>query len=198
MSPMEIVYLVCFFLGLGFAILSGLFSGVFSGHAEAVGDLDFSGHSPDFADGGPHIHGPGGDVGFPAVSPVTISTFIATFGGMGIIMMKVIAPHQPFYLHLPVAIGAAFGMSTLVFYLFYKVFGRGYVSSAPSHAEIIGLEAKVDVTIPAEGVGQISYTYGGTNFTAPARANSNVEIKTGSRVKIAKIVGGTYFVEPMA
>lgn len=198
MSAMEIVYLVSFFLGLGFAILSGLLSGVFSGHAEAVGDLDFGGHAPDVGGGGPHIHGPEGDVGFPAVSPVTISTFIATFGGTGIIMMKVIAPNQPFYLHLPVAVATAFGVSAVVFYLFYKVFGRGYVSSAPSQSEILGLEAKVDITIPAEGVGQISYTCGGTSFTAPARANSKAEIKAGSRVKIARIVGGTYFVEPIA
>jgi membrane protein implicated in regulation of membrane protease activity len=194
---METVYLVAFFLGLGFAVLSGLLSGVFGGDA---GDLDAGGADLDIGgDGGFDIEGTtvdvqaGADIHFPLVSPVTISTFIASFGGMGVIGMKVL--EWPAILHIPVAAGAGLGVALVVFYLFYKIFGRTRVSSAPTTDSLIGLDAQVLVTIPKGGAGKISYSSSGTRFTAPARSQDDTEIPQGASVKIEKIDGVTFFVK---
>jgi len=191
---MESVYLIAFFIGLGFAVLSGLLSGVFGGgdHDGAGADADAGGSIGDVH--GSHIDVQGGhDVHFPLLSPVTISTFIASFGGMGVIGLKVF--EWPLAIHLPVSIGTGVGVAGMVFYLFYKIFGRRSVSSAPEQADLVGAPAQVVVSIPKGGAGQISYSYAGTRFTGSARASEEVDIPQGAAVKIEKVVGGTYFVK---
>src|SRR3982750_3637828 len=71
---LEFVYYVCFFLGLGFAVLSALLSGVFSGH---VGPhIDMGGAHVDMGgihtDGSTHIGPTEGAVHSPPLSPVSI------------------------------------------------------------------------------------------------------------------------------
>jgi membrane protein implicated in regulation of membrane protease activity len=190
---MEIIYLVAFFLGLGFAVLSGLLSDVFHAHSPAMGDIDLS-HAPGDMDLGAH-HGGGhhGGMHFPLLSPVTISTFIASFGGTGIILLK-LKPEWGYAIQIPGAIGAALAVTGMVGYLFYKVFGNVQVSSAPREIELIGLEAEVTVSIPKDGMGQIGYLSHGTRFTSPAKSSDKVDLKTGDKVKIIRIDGNVYYV----
>ena len=67
MDFLEGLYLICFFLGLGFAIISSLLSGVFSGDAEKSADAE--------------VDTGGVDEGFhfSPLSPVTLAMFIASF-----------------------------------------------------------------------------------------------------------------------
>ena len=107
MEAIEFVYYVCFFLGFGFAVLSALLSGVFSGGAEAHVDVS-------------HAHGGDGPVHFPILSPVTLAMFVATFGGAGIVFKKFL--HLPMAAHIPLAAIAAVVVALLVAWLFYKLF----------------------------------------------------------------------------
>jgi membrane protein implicated in regulation of membrane protease activity len=185
-TAMEVVYLVSFFLGLGFAVLSGLLSDVFTGGAHITGDIDLT--------AGDGAHGlDAGGVHFPAVSPVTISTFVASFGGTGIILMK-LKPEWGWYIHVPGSVVIALGVTSLVFLFFYKIFGNVTVSSAPREADLIGLEAEVTVSIPKDGAGKIRYIAGGRSFTGVAKTQDNSEIKQGEKVKIARIDGHICFV----
>ena len=195
MDGLEFVYLVSFFLGLGFAILSGLFSGVFSGAEGGVGDMDVSGGLD--MDAGVDHDAPGGaavdgTVHFPVLSPVTIAMFIACFGGVGLITKKL---GWEWYAQIPVASLSGLVGAGLVFYVFYKVFSVTGGSSAEKMEEIIGTEAQVITGSTLDGVGEISYAVGSSRRTAPGRASDGKEIGKQSVVKIAKIVGNIYYVE---
>jgi membrane protein implicated in regulation of membrane protease activity len=190
MQTIEVIYLVSFFLGLGFAIISGLLSGVFSGAGEAAGNVDIhAGH----VDAGGHPVGAGDSIHLSPVSPITIAMFIASFGGSGIIMHKYF--QLPMAVHIPAAGVIGFAIAAAVFYFFAKVMGISEVSSSPRPEEAVGLEAEILTSIPAEGVGEIAYTLRESRFTAPAKTLDGKELPARMIVKIVKIVGGTYFVE---
>src|SRR5262245_11295401 len=108
MELVNVIYLVCFFVGLGFALLSALLSGVFHGGAEAhVG----AGHD---------IHATAGDtVHFPLLSPVTLSMFVSTFGGAGYIFKRM---GMDLGAHLGLASLAAVAVGLAVAWLLWKVF----------------------------------------------------------------------------
>ena len=194
MEIIDIVYLVCFFLGLGFAIISGLLSGVFSGGAEAHvdvpgGHVDVGGGHGDAGHGG----GADGTVHFSPMSPVVLAMFISTFGGAGIIFKKVLA--LPLMAHIPLALISALGMAAAVFYLFYKVFMVTQSSSEARTAEVVGMEAEVTVPIPHEGLGEIAYTIAGARYTNPARTADGKELPAHAMVRIVKLSGNTYIVQ---
>jgi membrane protein implicated in regulation of membrane protease activity len=178
---LEFVYFVCFFLGLGFAILSGLLAGVFTGGGE--------GHVDGGAVGGPHE----GHVQFSPLSPVTIATFIATFGGTGILLKRLLG--WPAILHIPVAAVAAIAVAGALSWLFYKIMASTQSSSLASAEEMIGLEAEVTVPIPHGGLGEIAYTVRGARFTNPARTVDDKELPARTTVKIVKQVGNSCIVQ---
>lgn len=181
----ETVYLICFFLGLCFAIVCGLLSGVFEAgggdaDVDAGGDLDAGGAGD-------------GAVAFSPLSPVVLAMFVASFGGAGIIMKKVL--EWPLAMHLTLAAVSGFVIAGLTFYVFSKMFKMTQGTSQISADEVIGMEGEITVPIPNHGVGQIAYTVRGRRFTNTAQTADGKELPAGMVVKIVKRVGTTYHVE---
>ena len=188
---LEFIYLVCFFLGLGFAVLSALLSGLFTGHLDA--HVDTGGLH---ADGGHlHTHPGEGSVHYSPLSPVTIAMFISTFGGTGILVKRFVDPR--FFIHLPAAVVAGIAVGGFVSYLFYKILSTTQSTSQPREGEAIGLEAEVTVPIPNNGLGEIAYTVRGTRLTNSAQSSDGKELPARLTVKIIKQVGNTYIVEKL-
>ena len=185
MGTIELIYIICLLLGLGFAVLSGIMAGVFSGGAEA--HVDVSGHSVDMG------HGVEGHVHFPLLSPVTISMFVATFGGVGLLLMKAFA--WPAALHLTGAVVAAGGAAFLVAWLLYRVFKATSAGAPPEASEAVGLDAEVTVAIPHGGLGEVAYTIRGSRLTSPAKTEDGKELPQSAAVKILKQVGTTFVVK---
>jgi membrane protein implicated in regulation of membrane protease activity len=188
MDTMEIIYLICFFLGLGFAVISGLLSGVFSGGAEAHVDVG-GGHGAMDPTGAPD-----GTLHFTPLSPVTIAMFISSFGGTGIICYKLFELKSPL-VHIPISAASGFVVAGIVFYIFYKVFSVTAGSSEARVAEVVGQDAEVTVPIPANGLGEIAYIVRESRYTNPARSIDGKEIPAHAQVKIVKLVGNTYVVQ---
>ena len=189
MTWMETVYLICFFVGLGFAILSGLLAGVFTGGADMGGEV--GGPDADIGDAGVNIGD--GSVHFSPLSPVTIAMFIATFGGSGYIFSKVLG--WPLLFNLPAATVSGFLLAAIVFYLFYKLFQATQASSQPRVDEVVGKEAQITVPIPNHGVGQIAYSIGGMRYSNSAQTADGKELPVNMIVKVVKRVGNTFIVE---
>src|SRR5688572_33297080 len=126
MDVLEFVYLVCFFLGLGFAVLSGLLAGVFTGHAGAHID------SVPPMDGGGALEGShsAGDVHYSPLSPVTIAMFISTFGGVGILMKNA---GFPLWVHIPVAAFSGIIVGGFVSWAFYRIMLATQASRSEEH-----------------------------------------------------------------
>ena len=186
MDGIELIYYVCLFLGFGFAVVSGLLSGVFSGHADAHVDVG-GGH----ADGSHAGHT--GAVHFSPLSPVVLAMFIASFGGTGLIFKKLL--FWPAAAHLPLAAISGVVIAGVVFVFFYKLFDVTQASSEAQASEAVGHEAEVTVPIPHQGLGEIAYTLAETRFTNPARTADGKELPAHARVKIVDLVGGTYIVQ---
>ncbi len=187
MDVIELIYYVCFFLGFGFAVVSGLLSGLFTGGLEPHVDAGgvHGGHA------GPGGHD--GTVHFSPLSPVVLAMFIASFGGTGLILMKYV--HWPIAYHLPVSAVSGLAVGALVFAFFAKIFSLTQGSSESHAEEMIGQEAEVTVPIPHEGLGEIAYTSRGSRYTNPAKTADGKELPAHTPVKIVKLVGTTYVVE---
>ena len=181
MEALETIYAICFFLGLGFAVLSAVLAGVFGGFDAGL-------------DVGGDVGGvDGGDAGhFSPWNPTIIAMFLGSFGGAGMICQRA-GLTSPF-VQLPIALSAGFGVGAVTFWLMLKFFQGAKASSEVKLADVIGKEAEVTVGILPGEVGQIVYIMGGRHL-AQATAVDRAEIPTGSNVKIRKIVGTTFYVE---
>ena len=195
MDVLEFIYLVCFFLGLGFAVLAALLSGVLGGHLGGHAGMDGGGHLDGGGahEGGGHVHSDEGSVHYSPLSPVTIAMFIATFGGTGIVVKRYLNPHV--LVHLGLAAVSAFIVGGLVSWIFWKILSTTQSTSQPRAEEAIGLEAEVTVPIPHLGLGEIAYTLRGTRLTSSAKTADNKELPARAVVRIVKQSGSTFIVE---
>ena len=193
-DTLEFIYLVCFFLGLGFALLSALMSGLFGGHAGP--HVDVGGTPVDLGgihtDAGAHIGPVEGSVHFSPLSPVSLAMFVTTFGGIGLLLKKL---GYPAIVHIPAGAFSGIVVGGLIAYLFFKIMQATQGSSQPRPGEEIGVDAEVTVPIPNNGLGEIAYVLRGSRFTHPARTVDGKELPARIPVKIVKQVGNIYHVQ---
>ena len=191
---LEFVYLVCFFLGLGFALLSGLLAGVFTGHAGA--HIDSGGHLDTTGDGGA-IDGAhsSGHVHFLPLSPVSIAMLISTFGGVGILLKNA---GYPLLVHIPAAAFSGILVGCLVSYAFYRIMLATQASSHARENEAIGTQAEVTIPIPHVGLGEVAYVLRGSRYTNPAKTVDGKELPVNTLVKIVNQVGTTFIVQKIS
>ncbi|HXW05928.1 MAG TPA: NfeD family protein [Vicinamibacterales bacterium] len=154
--------------GLGFALL--LISLVFGG----IFDFFDASLDHDLDHGGP---------GF--FSSRVISVFITAFGGFG-----AIATHYGLS-PLPAsgvgfASGLAFGSAVYAFARF--LYGQ-QASSEVRAAELVGQTARVIVTIPADGVGQVRCRLGEELIDKIARAHDGQTIPEHASVRVEEVLG---------
>jgi len=190
---LEFVYYVCFFLGLGFAVLSALLSGVLGGHMGPHIDMggahvDMGGMHTD----GTHVGPTEGAVHYTPLSPVSIALFFTTFGGVGLLLKKM---GQPALIQIPAAAFSGMVVGGLVAYGFFKIMQATQASSHARAGEEIGLEAEVTIPIPNGGLGEIAYVVRGTRFNNPARSVDGKELPAHIAVKIVEKTGNTYVVQ---
>lgn len=194
MTGLEQVYLGCFIAGLGYSVFAAFTSGMFGGHdVDVAADFDadhgFGGDGHDAGMGGDYDP----DVSFSPLSPVVISTFVCTFGGVGLMGTQMF--HLGYLSILP-ATPAGFLVAGFVFYLFNKLFSMTQGSSEVHVVTLQGKSAEVILAIPGDGMGEITYSAKGSRYNAAARSISGMDISKNSLVVIDKIVGSTFYVKP--
>ncbi|MBI4472702.1 MAG: NfeD family protein [Acidobacteria bacterium] len=77
-----------------------------------------------------------------------------------------------------------------------KVFKSQQANSLISMSAAIGAEGIVTVSIPENGLGEISLSVSGTEMFKPARSRNGAPIRSGTRVQVTQITGGTFVVTP--
>lgn len=187
MDTIFLIYLVCFGVGLLFTLVSGVLGGVFGGHDAHGGVADTH------AEGGFASHEM---PGFSPLSPTTLATFVTAFGGLGMVFHTIPATRPPWF-SVPLAALGAFLAAAAVVWLFSAIFMRTQSSSEGRVATLVGLTAMLNTSIPADGVGEIAYVQGGSRYTAPARSEGGRPIPNGTAVKITRVIGTEFFVEPL-
>ncbi len=181
-----IIYGVCLALGLLFTIISAIAGHLFGGGDHDVGT-------------GGHAEAGFDDTGLPGISffsPTVLAAFVTAFGACGLIL-KSIEATSPLWISAPVSALAGGIIALIVFWFFNLMFKKTQSSSESRVATVVGLTASVITPIPENGVGEIAYIQGGTRYTAPARSIDSKAVGVSQGVRIAKIVGTQFYVEPV-
>lgn len=182
----HIIYLVCLVVGLLFTIISAIAGHFFGGHDG--GDVGTGGHAEaGFEDSGVP--------GMSFFSPTVLASFVTAFGAGGLILSSIEAT-KSVWVSAPISavIGVLIAGATFLF--FDALFKRTQSSSESRVASLLGQTASIVTPIPENGVGEIAYVQGGTRYTAPARTENGAAISLGKPVRISRIVGTQYYVEP--
>ncbi|MSU28190.1 MAG: hypothetical protein EXS27_09800 [Pedosphaera sp.] len=170
-----IIYLACLVLGALFVLITAMFGSIFDGDSGNAG-ADAS-----------------GDAGVSAFSPTIIAAFLTSFGGLGIILIQFEATKAPI-VSAPLAVLGAVIMAGGLVFLMRGVF-RHTDSSSESHvADLVGVTATTNSSIPENSVGEIAYIQAGTRYTAPAREENGLLVPAGRIVTITRVVGMQFLV----
>src|SRR5262249_42462999 len=163
---MAAFYFGVFVVGFALCALSFIFGA--AGHWFGEG---FGGHG-----GAAHGHGPHADGdGLPILNFGTVTAFMTWFGGIGFLLTT----YSSIVAALTVGIamvGGVVGAGTVVFFM-KEVLMRDQVPMSAADYHMPGTLARVTVTIPRGGSGEIVYTQGGSRKTAAARSADGQEIR---------------------
>lgn len=174
---METTFLACFLFGVLFSAVSA-FGFLDSGtHGDHVDDASVSGH---------HL--------LRYFNLTSLVAFCAWFGAAGYLLLKF--AHWPLLVALPLAMVAGMAAAWIVRTFVAKVRASERVLN-PRHYLIEGTLAKVTVSIPADGVGEVVFAMAGTRRSEGARSVSGQEIGREREVVITGYEKGVALVQPL-
>lgn len=208
---MESIFLASFVFGALFTLVSvalGAASHLPGAHlAHPGGGHDLGagqgGHAgPGTGDGPPHAgpgaHGlgqAGGPHGLPLFSLSSVLASLTWFGAAGYLLLRF--GGWPLILALPAALlaGAA---GWLLMALFLARVQAGERAMDPRDYRLDGTVARVSVSIPAEGVGEIVFSKAGGRRSEAARGLGGQPVPRGAEVLILEYARGMAVVQPWA
>jgi len=223
---METFFLFCFVFGALFTAVSVVFgfAGSISahipgGHGDAPagghlshGHADASAMSHVFghANGAAHAHASGHEMAhvsehaehtttlpmhmrLPLLNPSALLAFTTCFGATGYILTRFAG--WPSLLAAPVAVVPGIFADILIALLIAKIISGETVMHAIDY-ELQGTLGRVTVSIPANGVGEIVFSMGGTRRSEGARSLSATAIPYNTDVVIVEYVHGMALVQP--
>lgn len=206
LDTLSCVYFALFLLGFGYALFVVITGGLSDIDVPNVdidipqidlpGDVGIPG--ADIHVSGPEI-APAGldapDVSLSPLSPITIATFVTTFGGIGVLAVQFFDV-DPRWSLLWATLGAL--LLSGVMYLFYsQVLVRSQASSEVRRSELIGLQAEVTVPIGETSPGQVTYVTKSGRMSSVARSLDGSPIPRGEFVQIVRMVGQVVLVQPI-
>lgn len=184
----ENFYLVCFVVGFAFSVLSFLGGGL-------RWHLPFKWH---VGHAGPHVHGGtpahvghGGAAQVSVFNFLTLTIFLAWFGGTGYLLTRYSTVW--FLLGLGVAVFSGIGGAAII-YAFLKALMASEHPMDPADYEMVGVLGKVSSPVRAGGTGEITYSQGGTRHAAAARSEDSSAIAKGTEVVVTRYEHGIAYV----
>jgi hypothetical protein len=193
-------YLICFAVGFCLSFFSFVFGGARTGKL----------HLPHFHGGGGHLPGaghaaaPGHDAAGGAkhtgghdggVSPfnfVTLTAFLAWFGGTGYLLTRYSGVWVGFGLLASIASGLVGG--GIVFVFLSRVLISEDECMDPADYEMVGVLGKVSSSIREGGTGELIYTQMGTRRVCGVRSDDGSAIGKGTEVVVTRYEKGIAYV----
>lgn len=216
MGTLNCIYFFLFALGVGYALIAALLGGLSHFHFPGL-DVDVHTPDADLHPGGLDLH-PGDmdshvevsihhdlghevdhpDVKLSPLSPITIATFVATFGGVGLIVNNLTRLSPVLGLFISTVSGVA--LAGVMFLVYARVLAAAQGSSEVQAGELVGRPAEVITPIPAgEGkLGEVSLVARGTHLKSPARSADGQAIPRGATVEIVGEAGSVLVVRATA
>jgi hypothetical protein len=183
MSLDNIVYLCIF--GGGFLLLGIMFIvGDADGEVDVVDDVD-----AEAAAGSPN-----------AFSLKVISCFLVGFGAGALVSSYTIAVDEPLRTKLFYDLVSGLVGGILVGFVGWAVFK--FFLDQQAHYEVhqsdyVGMQANLQVGIPADGIGEIFLAHSGKNHTVDVKSLNGDPIGTGTLVEVVSVSGHIGFVKPV-
>jgi len=197
-------YLICFAVGFCFSFFSFVFGGARTGRPHLHGRVGGA-HVPPGATGTGHgptgaaqPHGAGGagtEARHSGVSPfnfVTLTAFLAWFGGTGYLLTRYSGVWVGFGLLASVASGLVGG--GIVFLFLSRVLMSDEENMDPADYEMAGVLGRVGSSIRAGGTGEMVYTQMGTRRVCGARSEDSSAIAKGTEVMVTRYEKGIAYV----
>jgi membrane protein implicated in regulation of membrane protease activity len=207
LDTLNCVYFALFFVGLGYAIFIVITGGLSEIDIPDVdidipqvnlpGDVDIPG--VDIQIGGAGMPTGGidtPDVSVSPLSPITIASFVTSFGGIGVLAIQFFNVDPR--ISLLWATGGALLISALMFLFYSQVLIRAQGSSQVSAREILGLPAEVTVPIGEASPGQVTYVTKAGRMSSIARSADGQPISRGQLVEIVRTLGSQVLVRPLS
>jgi len=179
-------YLICFVVGFAFSFLS------FVG-----GGLRWHLHLPHIHAHAPHPpigHGAhhGGAVHMSPFNFVTITAFLAWFGGAGYLLTRYSSVVVALGLGLATICGLA--GATIVFLFLTRVLMSHDEVLDPADYDMVGVLGRVSVPIREGGTGEVIYSQAGTRRACGARSESGSPIAKDTEVVVTRYEKGLAYV----
>jgi membrane protein implicated in regulation of membrane protease activity len=206
LGTLNCIYFVLFFVGVGYAVVI-LISGGLSNidlpnvdvdipQVDLPGGTDFPG--ADIHIGGPDLPAAGldaPDVQVSPLSPITIASFITSFGGIGVLATQFFGVDPK--ISLLWATGGAVLISAGMYLFYSQVLIRSQSSTDVHRGELIGLPAEVTTPIGESAAGQVSYVTKAGRMSSIARSVDGQAIGRGQLVTVVRTVGRLVLVRPV-
>ena len=169
-----LVYLLSFFIGLGYAVIVGLAGHLFGGDVHDI-HMDV-----------------GTDLPISPLSPTVVATFLTGFGGGGLLA------NSYFQLSLGKGVLVALLTGTLLscgtFGVLTLLFRNTQAGSEYSVQDMVGRIVQIITPIPENGTGEVALIAKGTRITGPARTEDGKPIARNTPVEIVRVVANVYYV----
>ena len=175
----ELFYLVCFFLGFAFSLISFLAGGV---HLHLPTRFHF--HF-----GTAHVNVPNG---ISIFNSFTLMAFLAWFGGMGYLLTR----YSSVSVLLALLFAGITGMlgACIVFLFLAKVLMPHDQPINQADYEMVGVLGRVNSSIRAGGTGEIVFTLAGTRRSCGARCEDGSALEKGREVVVTRYERGIAYV----
>lgn len=186
-DTLNCIYGALLFVGLGYAIFIVITGGLSDIDMPDV-DIDIPG--ADIQIGGAELPAGGldaPDVSVSPLSPITVASFITTFGGIGIICTQFFNCRPEWSLVFATSGGLV--TSGLMYVFYSQVLIRSQGSSEIRQADLIGAQAEVTIPIGETTTGQVSYVTKSGRMSSMARSIDGKAIPRGQFVVIVRTFG---------
>lgn len=179
-------YLVCFVVGLFLSVVMFLAGGTHLPHVH----IHLPGMHGDFGVG--HGAGAGHGTQVGPINPITLTAFLAWFGGTGYLLSR----HSglAYASALIVAILAGTGGAAIIYLFMAKVLTSEDEALDPADFEMVGVLGKLSVRIREGGTGEIIYSQAGTRRVCGARSEDGTAILKGTEVVVTRYENGIAYV----
>ena len=179
-------YLVCFVVGLLRSVVMFLAGGLHLPHFH----IDLPGAHGHFGIGHGATAGHGSQIG--PINPITLTAFLAWFGGTGYLLSR----HSglAYASALVIAILAGTGGAAIIYLFLSRVLTSPDEALDPADFEMVGVLGKLSVRIREGGTGEIIYSQAGTRRVCGARSEDGSAILKGTEVVVTRYENGIAFV----
>jgi membrane protein implicated in regulation of membrane protease activity len=189
-------YLVCFVTGFLLSLVLFLAGGVhihlphLHFHVPSVGPHDPGAHaSPTSA-----LKLAGGKSQISPFSLLTLTAFLAWFGGTGYLLAR----HSTlwFFAGLLVSLVSGIGGAAIIYLFLTRVLSSPDEELDPADFEMAGVLGNLSVRIRQGGTGELVYSQAGTRRVCAARSENGSAIAKGAEVVVTRYERGIAYVRP--